>query len=114
MLTSLKSRIFGERDELLKLLQPNPTPPEGTQSELNASPNDSDSDGDAFNYYPTNGDTIEVNTELEHYNNGDFPLDKKVYPSLRFLDQASITVYKVASASLRYLTKSGASSLEEI
>ncbi|KAI9618255.1 hypothetical protein H4Q26_012610 [Puccinia striiformis f. sp. tritici PST-130] len=76
-LTSLKSQIFGERDELLKLLQPNPTPPEGTQSELNASPNDSDSDGDAFNYYPTNGDTIEVNTELEHYNNGDFPLDKK-------------------------------------
>ncbi|KAI7961346.1 hypothetical protein MJO28_001835 [Puccinia striiformis f. sp. tritici] len=72
-LTSLKSRIFGERDELLKLLQPNPTPPEGTQSELNASPNDSDSDGDAFNYYPTNGDTIEVNTELEHYNN-DFPV----------------------------------------
>ncbi|POW06459.1 hypothetical protein PSTT_08993 [Puccinia striiformis] len=76
-ITNLVSRIFGERDELLKSLQPNPAPPKGTQSEINTSPNDSDSDGDAFNYYPTNGDTIDINTELKRYNNGDFPLDKK-------------------------------------
>ncbi|KNE95961.1 hypothetical protein PSTG_10758 [Puccinia striiformis f. sp. tritici PST-78] len=76
-ITNLVSRIFGERDELLKSLQPDPAPPKGTQSEINTSPNDSDSDGDAFNYYPTNGDTIDINTELKRYNNGDFPLDKK-------------------------------------
>ncbi|KAH9463556.1 hypothetical protein Pst134EA_015645 [Puccinia striiformis f. sp. tritici] len=38
----------------------------------------SDSEGDEFNFYPTNeaADNV-VNTELERYNNGDFPMDKK-------------------------------------
>ncbi|POW03961.1 hypothetical protein PSHT_11444 [Puccinia striiformis] len=38
----------------------------------------SDSEGDKFNFYPTNeaADNV-VNTELERYNNGDFPMDKK-------------------------------------
>ncbi|KAI7966412.1 hypothetical protein MJO29_002160 [Puccinia striiformis f. sp. tritici] len=76
-INKLISDLFTDREELLKALQPDPTPPKCTQSEANASGIDSDSDGDAFNYYPTNGDTVDINTELDRYNKGDFPLDKK-------------------------------------
>ncbi|KAA1111180.1 hypothetical protein PGT21_037024 [Puccinia graminis f. sp. tritici] len=69
--------VFTDRDELLKTQQPDASPPKCTQSEANASGIDSDSDGDAFNYYPMNGDTVDINTELDRYNSGEFPLDKK-------------------------------------
>ncbi|KAI7967101.1 hypothetical protein MJO29_000378 [Puccinia striiformis f. sp. tritici] len=64
-------------EELLTALQLDPTPPKCTQSEANASGIDSDSKGDTFNYYPTDGDTVDINAELDQYNRGDFPLDKK-------------------------------------
>ncbi|POW18727.1 hypothetical protein PSHT_05558 [Puccinia striiformis] len=69
--------VFTDREALLKTQQPDPSPPKCTQSEANASGIDSDSDGDAFNYYPTTGDTLDINTELDQYNSGEFPLDKK-------------------------------------
>ncbi|KNE93068.1 hypothetical protein PSTG_13560 [Puccinia striiformis f. sp. tritici PST-78] len=74
---SLISDLFTDCKELLKALQPDPTPPKCTQSEANVSGIDSDSNGDAFNYYPTDGDTVDINTKLDRYNKGDFTLDKK-------------------------------------
>ncbi|POW13397.1 hypothetical protein PSTT_03773 [Puccinia striiformis] len=66
--------------ELINNNQKPPTPPPKA-SESDANPNSaesSDSEGDEFNFYPTNeaADNV-VNTELERYNNGDFPMDKK-------------------------------------
>ncbi|KNF01770.1 hypothetical protein PSTG_04892 [Puccinia striiformis f. sp. tritici PST-78] len=73
----LISDLFTNQEELLTALQLDPTPPKCTQSEANASGIDSDSKGDTFNYYPTDGDTVDINAELDQYNRGDFPLDKK-------------------------------------
>jgi hypothetical protein len=69
--------VFTDRDKLLKTQQPDASPPKCTQSDANASGIDSDSDEDAFNYYPMNGDTVDINTKLDWYNSGEFPLDKK-------------------------------------
>lgn len=71
-------QIFKDRDAHLKSLWPE-TPPVDPQSDTNgdAAEVQSDSDGDEFNFYPQDSQAIEVNTELERYNNGDFPLNKE-------------------------------------
>ncbi|WAQ93058.1 hypothetical protein PtA15_18A114 [Puccinia triticina] len=38
---------------------------------------ESKSDGDKFNFYPENSQAVQLNTEIERYTNGDFPIDKK-------------------------------------
>ncbi|OAV91789.1 hypothetical protein PTTG_27882 [Puccinia triticina 1-1 BBBD Race 1] len=53
-----------------------------TQLRTQSNPNtnatsNSESDGGEFNYYPTNPEASEVNTEMDRYNNGDHPMDKK-------------------------------------
>ncbi|KNE88814.1 hypothetical protein PSTG_17748 [Puccinia striiformis f. sp. tritici PST-78] len=73
----LTSKKFNERAALLKSLQPETLQPKNTQSETNATPEDSDSDAGEYNYYPVNNDAPLVNTEMERYNNGDFPMDRK-------------------------------------
>ncbi|KAH9441241.1 hypothetical protein Pst134EB_029908 [Puccinia striiformis f. sp. tritici] len=77
-ITDMILEIFQARDMYLKSLQPE-TPPVDPQSDANGEAADlpSDSDGDEFNFYPQDSQAIEVNTELERYNNGNFPLDKK-------------------------------------
>ncbi|KAI9623922.1 hypothetical protein KEM48_009235 [Puccinia striiformis f. sp. tritici PST-130] len=76
------------RDVYLKSLQPE-TPPVNPQSNANgeAANLPFDSDGDEFNFYPQDSQAIEVNTELERYNNRNFPLDKK-----RCLLENSLTI----------------------
>ncbi|KAH9468888.1 hypothetical protein Pst134EA_009417 [Puccinia striiformis f. sp. tritici] len=73
----LTSKKFIERETLLKSLEPETSPPMNTQSESNKTPDDSDSDAGEYNYYPVNNDSPLVNTEMERYNNGDFPMDRK-------------------------------------
>ncbi|POW16079.1 hypothetical protein PSTT_01625 [Puccinia striiformis] len=48
-----------------------------TQSDLHGSPTDDDSDDEEFNFYPQNSDAVVINTELERYNNRDYPLGIK-------------------------------------
>ncbi|WAQ85190.1 hypothetical protein PtA15_5A764 [Puccinia triticina] len=48
-----------------------------TQSDSNTPPNNSNTDGDKYNYYPVSRDTNEVNNEMEQYNNGEFPMARK-------------------------------------
>ncbi|KAH9455581.1 hypothetical protein Pst134EA_023040 [Puccinia striiformis f. sp. tritici] len=77
-ITSLIKEKFEDRDIYLKSLQPE-TPPLVNQSGINGDIADaeSDSDGDEYNFYPQNSQAIDINTEMERYNKGDFPLDKK-------------------------------------
>ncbi|POW22426.1 hypothetical protein PSHT_01276 [Puccinia striiformis] len=77
-ITNMILEIFQARDVYLKSLQPE-TPPVDPQSNANgeAANLPFDSDGDEFNFYPQDSQAIEVNTELERYNNRNFPLDKK-------------------------------------
>ncbi|POW14009.1 hypothetical protein PSTT_03304 [Puccinia striiformis] len=74
---SLCSRKFLERENQLKSAQPELSHAMTTQSETNFAPEDSDSDAGEFNYYPQNSGSPPVNTEMERYNNGDFPMDRK-------------------------------------
>ncbi|WAQ85784.1 hypothetical protein PtA15_6A413 [Puccinia triticina] len=76
-ITKLIQKTFDDRQSYLKSIQPESTPPKTTQSDLNATPTDLETDGDDFNYYPTTSTTIEINTELKRYNKGDFPMAKK-------------------------------------
>ncbi|POW13127.1 hypothetical protein PSHT_07868 [Puccinia striiformis] len=76
-ITRMMVNKFSDRDELLKSLKPPPPPPKVTTTALNASPNNTESEEDEFNFYPTNPDAIDINTGMERYNNGDFPMDKK-------------------------------------
>ncbi|KAI7955002.1 hypothetical protein MJO28_005402 [Puccinia striiformis f. sp. tritici] len=48
-----------------------------TQSDLHGSPTNDDSDDEEFNFYPQNSDAVVINTELERYNNRDYPLGIK-------------------------------------
>ena len=38
---------------------------------------ESKSDADKFNFYPENSQAVQLNTKIERYTNGDFPIDKK-------------------------------------
>ncbi|KAI9611264.1 hypothetical protein KEM48_004590 [Puccinia striiformis f. sp. tritici PST-130] len=76
-ITSLIKEKFEDRDIYLKSLQPE-TPPLVNQSGINGDIADaeSDSDGDEYNFYPQNSQAIDINTEMERYNKGDFPWTK--------------------------------------
>jgi hypothetical protein len=77
----LISRKFDDRNTYLQSMQPASPPLEDSQSEpnKNTTPSDPkyDIDNQKFNYYTTNPNAIEENTEMERYNKGDFPLDKR-------------------------------------
>ncbi|KAI9613926.1 hypothetical protein H4Q26_009776 [Puccinia striiformis f. sp. tritici PST-130] len=77
-ITNMILEIFQARDVYLKSLQPE-TPPVNPQSNANgeAANLPFDSDGDEFNFYPQDSQAIEVNTELERYNNRNFPWTRK-------------------------------------
>ena len=77
-ITELIQETFEEREIHLKSLEPI-SPPKDSRSDPNGSPTnvDSESDGDKFNFYPENSQAIQMNTEIERYTNGDFPMDKK-------------------------------------
>ena len=68
---------FNDQECLLKSLRPESPWPKATQSETNPSHSDSNSNGEAFNFYPQNPEAPKINTEIERYTNGEFPLDKK-------------------------------------
>ncbi|POW16696.1 hypothetical protein PSTT_01202 [Puccinia striiformis] len=54
------------------------TPPtKASQSENNLTKSDSESEADDYNFYPPDLEAISVNTELERYNSGVFPMDRK-------------------------------------
>ncbi|POW17296.1 hypothetical protein PSTT_00654 [Puccinia striiformis] len=77
-ITVLVNSKFIEREALLESQKPPTPPPKPSQSDTNSNEHEpSDSDGEEFNFYPANPDAVENNTELERYNNGDFPMDKK-------------------------------------
>ncbi|KAA1080701.1 hypothetical protein PGT21_017614 [Puccinia graminis f. sp. tritici] len=79
-ITCLIADKFSAREELLKSLTPEPSPPKLSSSASGIHVNlttDSESEEDGFNFYPTNSESINTNTELDRYNNGDFPLEKK-------------------------------------
>ncbi|PLW21824.1 hypothetical protein PCASD_20286 [Puccinia coronata f. sp. avenae] len=76
-ITNLIQHKFNDRENLLKSLRPESPPPKAAELETNPSPSDPDSDGEAFNFYPQNPESPKINTEIKHYTNGDFPLDKK-------------------------------------
>ncbi|POV99672.1 hypothetical protein PSTT_13627 [Puccinia striiformis] len=59
-----------------QLFEGGSSPPK-SQSDLHGSPTDDDSDDEEFNFYPQNSDAVVINTELERYNNGDYPLGIK-------------------------------------
>ncbi|KNE95772.1 hypothetical protein PSTG_10990 [Puccinia striiformis f. sp. tritici PST-78] len=75
-ITVLINSKFIEREALLESIKPPTPPPKPSQSDKNLN-EPSDSEGDEFNFYPSNPDALEINTKLERYNNGDFPMDKK-------------------------------------
>ncbi|KAI9626306.1 hypothetical protein KEM48_010558 [Puccinia striiformis f. sp. tritici PST-130] len=78
-ITELINNKFIEREAFLESQKPPTPPPKASESDANPnSAESSDLEGDKFNFYPTNeaADNV-VNTELERYNNGDFPMDKK-------------------------------------
>jgi hypothetical protein len=62
----------------LNLLHPQ-TPPVAAQSDVNAEAEDGqlDSDDDRYKFFPPDLQAVAINTKIERYNNGDFPLDKK-------------------------------------
>ncbi|POW20948.1 hypothetical protein PSHT_03020 [Puccinia striiformis] len=69
---------FNIRESHIQLLQPNTPPINNPPSNTNDDDNeDLESDGEEFNFYPKEADAVEINTELERYNNGVFPMDKK-------------------------------------
>ncbi|KAA1132450.1 hypothetical protein PGTUg99_010363 [Puccinia graminis f. sp. tritici] len=78
-INDLIKQVFDARSDELKANQPPTTPPTQVQTTDNSS-SDSDSDGNEFNYYPINSQATEENTELERYNKGNFPMDKKGKP----------------------------------
>jgi hypothetical protein len=55
------------------------TPPVAAQSDVNAKAEDGqlDSNDDQYKFFPPDLQAVAINTEIERYNNGDFPLDKK-------------------------------------
>jgi hypothetical protein len=55
------------------------TPPVAAQSDVNAEAEDGqlDSNDDQYKFFPPDSQAVAINTEIERYNNGDFPLDKK-------------------------------------
>ncbi|KNE92700.1 hypothetical protein PSTG_13910 [Puccinia striiformis f. sp. tritici PST-78] len=75
-ITERVQETFKDREILINSLKPK-TPAKATQSDPDGDAgSQSDSDGGQFNFYPQNLQAVVVNTKLEHYNNGDFPLDK--------------------------------------
>jgi hypothetical protein len=66
---------FDDQDAHLNSLQPEPLPQKDSQSQ--APPSDSECDGDEFNFYPENPESLEANTEIQRYIKVDFPMDKK-------------------------------------
>ncbi|KAI9615477.1 hypothetical protein H4Q26_011416, partial [Puccinia striiformis f. sp. tritici PST-130] len=74
---SLINRVFRDREALLKSTAPISPPTKDSQREINANLSDSNSESDEFDFFPVNSDAVEVNTEMERYNNGVFPMEKK-------------------------------------
>ncbi|KAA1122047.1 hypothetical protein PGTUg99_023479 [Puccinia graminis f. sp. tritici] len=72
----LINQIFHNRDSHLKSIRPS-SPPKESQSEPNTTQADSESEDNEFNFYPKGSDTLEVNTEMDRYNTGSFPLETK-------------------------------------
>ncbi|KAI9622235.1 hypothetical protein H4Q26_015271 [Puccinia striiformis f. sp. tritici PST-130] len=69
---------FNIRESHIQLLQPNTPPINNPPSNTNDDDNeDLESDGEEFNFYPKEADAVEINTELERYNNGVFPWTRK-------------------------------------
>jgi hypothetical protein len=71
-ITQLIQRKFTNQEELLDSLKPDSTPPKESETEPNtcvSGVEESDEDNE-FRYYPTNSETVEINTEMEQYNNG--------------------------------------------
>ena len=76
----LVQTFFDDRKALLKSLEPEEDSPKQSQC-TNGDPSEDNSDSDSgeFNFYPQVNKSAEVdqNTELDRYNRGDFPMDKK-------------------------------------
>ncbi|KAH9445678.1 hypothetical protein Pst134EB_023514 [Puccinia striiformis f. sp. tritici] len=73
----LVARKFEEREALIKASEPEPPPPKKTNSDNEPTPGDSESENDEFDFYPQDSQTVDVNTEMERYNSGVFPMDRK-------------------------------------
>ncbi|KAI9623895.1 hypothetical protein KEM48_009268 [Puccinia striiformis f. sp. tritici PST-130] len=76
-ITRLIQSNFDTREDHLNSLKAESSPPKESQSDLHGSPTDDDSDDEEFNFYPQNSDAVVINTDLERYNNGDYPLGIK-------------------------------------
>ncbi|KNE99835.1 hypothetical protein PSTG_06924 [Puccinia striiformis f. sp. tritici PST-78] len=76
-ITRLIQSNFDTQEDHLNSLKAESSPPKESQSDLHGSPTDDDSDDEEFNFYPQNSDVVVINTELERYNNGDYPLGIK-------------------------------------
>ncbi|POW00535.1 hypothetical protein PSTT_13083 [Puccinia striiformis] len=74
---SLVGRVFQQREALIKSAEIVTPPTKASQSENNLTKSDSESEADDYNFYPPDLKAISVNTELERYNSGVFPMDRK-------------------------------------
>ncbi|OAV88344.1 hypothetical protein PTTG_29056 [Puccinia triticina 1-1 BBBD Race 1] len=73
----LITETFKERKEIIKSLWP-PSPLASPKtSQLNSRADNSDSEGNEFNFYPKFSQAAVLNTELERYNSGMFPMERK-------------------------------------
>ncbi|WAQ87298.1 hypothetical protein PtA15_8A202 [Puccinia triticina] len=75
-ITQLIQSKFDDQVAHLKSVEPEPSHPKDSQSHQ-TSPTKSDSDGEDFNFYPENPESVEANSEIQRYIKGDFPLDKR-------------------------------------
>ncbi|KNE87310.1 hypothetical protein PSTG_19309, partial [Puccinia striiformis f. sp. tritici PST-78] len=66
---------FNDRESHLKSLQPESPPVKDLPSNSNKDDDsNSNSCGEEFNFYPKENEVVDINTELERYNSGVFPI----------------------------------------
>ncbi|KAA1081322.1 hypothetical protein PGT21_033708 [Puccinia graminis f. sp. tritici] len=75
-ITKLIQKVFNTREAEIDSLQPE-SPPRKQDQLPSRSTSESDSGGEEFNFYPANPEAERINTEIQRYNDGLFPMDKK-------------------------------------
>ncbi|KAA1137776.1 hypothetical protein PGTUg99_016176 [Puccinia graminis f. sp. tritici] len=75
-ITKLIQKVFDTREAEIDSLQPE-SPPRKQDRLPSRSTSETDSGGEEFNFYPANPEAERINTEIQRYNDGLFPMDKK-------------------------------------